>query len=85
MLRVWKFDSAMLPFLNFLTWCWRSLQESVDFEVGIGKDEREVEAFCGKAVAHQANIERSHDFNIGLERMGFKVLRIFKCKDSILR
>lgn len=62
MLSVWIIDSAMFPCLDTrVFWgCFSTLQKCIDFEVGIWKDEREIKAFSGEAVAHNTNIDRSH-------------------------
>ena len=66
--RVRIIDSAVLAGFNTLLIgrCFGALQESINFQVSVGSDEWQVEAFGGEAIAHEANLNWCHSFrNVG--------------------
>ena len=59
-------DRAVLPSLNSLLIGRRfsTLQESIHLKVGVRDDKRQVEAFGGEAIAHEANFDWYHSVRI---------------------
>ena len=62
MLGLGKVNGAMAPArrLCWVAWGSRPLQKRVDLQVRVGKDIRQMEAFCREAVADNANFDRGH-------------------------
>ena len=60
--RIRVVNGAVLALLDALlvSRCFSALQESIHFEVSVWSDERQVEAFGGKAIAYQTNFDWCH-------------------------